>query len=95
MEKTFNVVYVQVYIHQVLLGIEFVDFLSGEHVFDLLSLMKNMEKIFNIIYVQGDYSPSSANALAQLHSKVLIAWGLCHSFTVNRPGGEELKPQFF
>jgi hypothetical protein len=59
------------------LALGLLNFLSGEHVGDLLSMMKNMEKIFSGSYVKGDNSPSSANApAAQLHSAALSAWGL-------------------
>lgn len=59
------------------LALGLMNFLSGEHVGDLLSLMKQLEKIFNGSYVKGDNSPSSANApTAQLHAAALSAWGL-------------------
>jgi Interferon-related developmental regulator (IFRD) len=59
------------------LALGLLNFLSGEHVGDLLTLMRHMEKIFSGSYVKGDNSPSSANApAAQLHAAALSAWGL-------------------
>lgn len=53
------------------------NFLGGDDIGDLVTLMQQFESIFSGSYLKGDKTPSAASAVAgSLHCAALSAWGL-------------------